>query len=144
MTRVRVQDDRGSATLEMAVLAFPILAVLVLAIYSGRVGIAHAAVDQAARDAARSASLATASTANQAGTDAAKATLSSQGLTCSQLIVKVDIRGFSTAPGKPAQVSAHVECRLSIADLVAPGIPGTAPPIIADMSSPLDEYRTRK
>lgn len=138
-----VRDDRGSATLEMAVLALPILLVLVLAVYSGRVGIAHAALDQAARDAARSASLATASTANSAGTAAANATLSSQGLTCTKLAVKVDTRGFATAPGQPAQVSAHVQCTLSLADLTAPGIPGTVL-ITADMSSPLDEYRTRK
>lgn len=139
----RVLDDRGSATLEMAVLAFPMLLVLVLAVYSGRVGIAHSALDQAARDAARSASLATASTANQAGTDAANATLSSQGLTCSRLTVKVDVRGFKTKPGQPAQVSAHVECQLTLSDLAAPGVPGSVL-ITADMTSPLDEYRTRQ
>ena len=136
-------DDRGSATLELAVLALPLLVVLGLAVYAGRVGIAHSALDQAARDAARSASLApSADVAQKAATAAAKATLSDQGLSCSDVTVTVDTSGFTVPPGQPAQVSAHVECQLSLSDLSVPGVPGNML-LTADMTSPLDEFRNR-
>jgi len=138
-------DDRGSATLELAVLALPLLLVLGLAIYAGRISIAHAALDQAARDAARSASLAPdADAARTAARAAAKATLSDQGLTCSEEPkVDVDTSEFDAPAGQPAVVSVHVSCDLSLSDLSLPGVRGTMA-LSADMTSPLDEFRSRK
>ena len=51
-------SDRGSATIEMAVLAPALLALLGLVILAGRISAAGSAVEQAAASAARAASIA--------------------------------------------------------------------------------------
>ncbi len=59
MTGVRERGtDRGSATIELAVLAPALLALLGLVIVAGRISVAGSAVEQAAASAARAASIA--------------------------------------------------------------------------------------
>ena len=96
--RRRGSSDRGSASLELAILAPAVLALLGLVIAAGRSEVAGGAVEQAAAAAARDASLArTAPAARVAATQSAHDNLRSQGITCGVLDVVVATEGFAVA-----------------------------------------------
>ncbi|MBJ7353944.1 MAG: pilus assembly protein [Thermoleophilaceae bacterium] len=137
------KDERGSAAVEAAV-GLPAFTLFVgLIIFGGRTATTHSAVESAAADAARSASIAR--TANEATTDAkaaAQASLANQDIHCLAVDVVVDASDFGKAVGEPGSVSATVECLLDLADLSVPGVPGSRL-IKATVSSPLDTWRER-
>jgi Flp pilus assembly protein TadG len=82
-------DERGSATIELALLAPVLLILLLFVAFVGRLTEARAEVDAAARDAARAASLMrTGDSAETAARQAAANTLTGDGVGC---------RGFSVA-----------------------------------------------
>src|SRR5438046_3178070 len=88
------RDDRGSAAIEAAILAPPLLALLALAILGGRIETAGGAIESAAHDAARAASISrTAAAAQTQAQTAAAATLNQQGLHCARLAVTVNTSG---------------------------------------------------
>ena len=135
--------QRGSATLELAVITPALLILLALLIAAGRLTLAHTVLDQAAAAAARAASLArTAEAAEHAARAAALDTLNSQALHCTNLSVHADTRGFRTRVGIPAQVSIEVACTLDLSAAAVPGLPGTRT-LHADAVSVLDTYRGR-
>ncbi|PSL05297.1 TadE-like protein [Haloactinopolyspora alba] len=132
--------DRGSATLELAILTPGLLLLLALLTYAGRHAIADGAVDQAAADAARAASLQRSPSAGEAAaTDVARLSLRDQGLSCLDVLVDVDTSGFGAA-GETGRVSVTVACPLKVADL-----PLTLPSITVSATavSPVDTYRER-
>jgi len=134
--------DEGNAALELVVLAPVLLFILGLVVAAGRTSIAQGAVDAAARDAARQASIAlTPAAARLAGQVSARAALRQDGLECSPVVI-VNTSQFSIPPGDPAVVVATVTCAVSLADLALPGLPGTAR-LQATFTSPLDIYRSR-
>lgn len=134
--------ERGSAALELAVLAPVLLALVGLVIAAGRTSIAQGSVDAAARDAARQASIALTPQAAQAASRAsASAALRADGLDC-RPSVSVDTAGFGVPPGQPAAVSATVTCTVSLSNLALPGLPGHRT-LTATFTSPLDVYRSR-
>lgn len=138
-----VRRERGSATLELAILAPALLALLGLVIGAGRVVAAGGAVEQAAAAAARAASLSRdAGQAQLRAEDEARASLRGQDLTCTQLSSTVDLRGFAQAVGRPGTVSVEVACTVGLADLAVPGLPGSRT-LVARATSPLDTYRGR-
>lgn len=137
------EQERGSAVMEavIGVSAFVLLGSLVIA--GGRVAITQLAIEAAASDAAREASIArTGPAAEAAGVAAASASLANQGVPCVSSRVVVDTRGFATAPGVPASVEATVACTVDLTDVALPGVPGTLE-ITKTMSSPIDTYRER-
>jgi len=135
--------DDGNAALELVVLAPVILFLLGLMIAAGRTSIAKGAMDAAARDAARQASISlTPGAAEAAALSSAQAALSADGLDCKP-VVHVDTRQFtSVGVGLPAQVTATVWCRVPLADLVVPGMPGSML-LTSRFTSPLDPFRER-
>lgn len=134
-------DDRGSATLELAILAPALILLLGLLVFAGRIQVAASAVEQAARSAARDASLArTTDAARTAATTAATRELA--GSRCVATNVTTDTAGFATPVGADASVAVTVTCTVSIADLAVPGLPGTRT-MTASARSPLDRYRSR-
>ena len=136
-------DDRGSVSLELVVLGPGLLLFIVAVIFGGRVAVAGQAVDQAAGEAARTASIArTQTVAGSSAEAAARATLAQQGLQCQTVSVAVDTSGFSRPVGTPATVTATVACIVDLADLAIPGLPGTRT-VRASASSPIDTYRQR-
>ena len=138
------RDDRGSVSLEAAVVAPGLFLLLALAIIAGRTSLAAGAVEQAARDAARQASIARdAGTARQRAVPTARATLAAQGLQCGRLSVDLDTSGFAVPVGQPAQVTATVVCTVALADVAIPGTPGSKT-LTARFSSPLDTFRERR
>ena len=140
--RSRRPAEAGSAALELVVLAPILLALLGLVIAAGRVSIAQSAVNAAARDAARQASIALGPYAAQAaGQASARAALRRDGLACTA-IVAIDTRGFDTPPGQPAWVAATVTCTVGLSRLYLPGLPGHKT-LTAYFRSPLDVYRSR-
>lgn len=135
--------QRGSVTLELAILGPALLALLGLVIAAGRITTTGGAIEAAARDAARQASIArdpaTAATSARA---AATAALTQQNLHCASLTVRVDTGGFATPIGAPAQVTARITCVVALSDLAVPGMPGSKT-LRAQFASPLDRYRER-
>lgn len=138
-----LRDERGSEAIEAAigVPAFLLLTALVIA--GGRVAIANQAVQAAAADAARSASISrTQSAAAAAASSTAGTSLANQKLQCAGLVVTVDTSGFAAPVGTPSSVRATVICHVNIADVAVPGLPGTIA-VSQTMSSPIDTYRER-
>jgi len=137
------RDERGSAAIEAAI-GVPAFALFVgLVIFGGRTATTHQALQSAAADAARSASLAR--NADVARVDARRAATSSitnQKIGCSAIDVAVDTSDFDKQPGVPGSVNVTVSCRLDLSDLAVPGVPGSRV-MRATMSSPIDTWRER-
>jgi len=115
-------DERGSAALELAVIAPALVALMLLVVIAGRVSDAQAAVRHAAADAARAASLhRTADGATQAATDTAATNLDDQQLACRDQRTTVDTTAF--APG--GRVAVTVSCTLDLRDVALLAVPGT-------------------
>lgn len=143
MNTRRIRGQRGSVSIEMAVVAPAILSLFAGAVIGGRVNLARQALEASAYDAARTASLArTAGEANAQALAAATSTLDAQGLSCTSLNVTVSTAGFGVPVGQPATVTATVSCTASFSDVALPGTPGTVP-LSASFTSPLDTYRSR-
>ncbi|HYN57042.1 MAG TPA: TadE/TadG family type IV pilus assembly protein [Motilibacterales bacterium] len=142
-TRCGWAADLGSATIELAVLAPALLALLGLVIVAGRISVAGSAVEQAAASAARAASLARDSRTAQADAGrAARDSLRDQGITCQPLTSSVDVRGFAVAVGSPSSVTVSIRCAVPLADVAVPGMPGQRT-VTAAMTSPIDRFRGR-
>ena len=143
MSTRRNRAQRGSVSIEMAVVAPAILALFAGAVIGGRVNIARQALEAAAYDAARTASLArTAGEANEQASAAADSTLDAQGLSCTSLEVTISTTGFEVPVGQAATVTATVSCTATLSDVALPGMPGSVP-LEASFTSPLDTYRSR-
>lgn len=139
----RGRGERGSAAVEMALLA-PMLGTLVLVvIFGGRLALARQTVQASAADAARAASIArTADEAKRSATRIAEATLTNQGVTCASMSIEVDADGFQQPPGTRADVTVDIACDVTTADLSLP-LPGTVR-VTATSSSELDSFRGRR
>ena len=132
--------DQGSIAIEAAILVPAILLFLLLIIAAGRLETTRGVVDAAARDAARSASLArTEAGATTAAEDSATATLDQEGVACQgQQAVGVDYQ-----PGTQDQagsVKVTVVCAVPLGDLAVPGLPGSKT-VTSSFTSVLDLYR---
>jgi Flp pilus assembly protein TadG len=138
-----VREQRGSTTLELVVWAPGLLLLIALLTVAGRVNSANAAVEQAAVDAARTASSArTATAAQNLARSSAQTTLAVQGLQCTTTTVVLDTSGFGSRPGQNATVTATVSCPVRLSDLSVPGLPGTRTVSHTAISS-LDTFRER-
>lgn len=135
--------ERGSAAVEAVIGVPAFLLFIALIIAAGRIAIAHQAVEAAAAEAARSASIArTQGQASVDGTSGATSSLGNQKLQCSSKQVSVDATGFASPPGTAAHVTATVTCVVNLSDVAFPGLPGSRS-ITATMTSPIDTYRER-
>ncbi|TDD13162.1 TadE/TadG family type IV pilus assembly protein [Nonomuraea diastatica] len=134
--------ERGNVVIETVLIFPPLLLLILAAIVAGRIVIAHAAVEAAARDAARQASLArTPLAAQQAALTSAASLLQAESLHCAPQ-VHIDTTGFGAPVGSPATVSARVTCTVALGDVTIPGMPGSKT-ITANFTSPLDPFRGR-
>ena len=139
----RPRAERGSVSVELALLAPALLLLLSFAVVAGRVQIAEGAVAEAARAAAREASLAREDvTAAALASAQADRTLAAQDLRCQSTSVDIDTTGFQAPPGQPGDVTVSITCVVGMADLLAPGLPGSVT-VEASFTSPVDAYRER-
>lgn len=142
--RRRLCDERGSIPVETVIVVPALTLFLLLIVAAGRLALAHTAVESAAADAARSASLArTSGEAHRNASSIATSTLTNQGVPCRQTNVAVNTAGFNVPVGLPADVSATVSCDVDMSGLTGlPGLPSYR--VQATMTSPLDTYRGRR
>ncbi|MGY0541404.1 TadE/TadG family type IV pilus assembly protein [Nocardioides sp. YJ-D4] len=139
----RTRDERGSAAIEAAIGLPAFILFVGLIIAGGRLALADQALQSAAADAARAASIArSASEADTSAGREAAASLNNQKLDCRSIQVVVDTSGFHVPTGQPADVTVTLSCRVDLADLSVPGVPGSRL-IRASMTSPIDTWRER-
>ena len=145
MTRVltAARDDRGSVTLELAILTPALILLLGLIALAGRVEVAASAIEHATAAGARAASLArTVEAAQTAATQAIDRELAAQGLHCATSTVTVDAAGLTAPLGAPATVTVSASCTVTMSDLAVPGLPGSRT-LTGEATSTIDRYRTR-
>ena len=139
--RTEREAERGSAAIEAAIGTSAFMLFIAMIITGGRIAMAYQAVEAAAAEAARSASIArTQGEAEAAGSSGATASLANQQLQCTSRSVSVDTSGFAAPVGTPSQITATVTCVVDLSDVAIPGMPG-ARTITSTMSSPIDTYR---
>ena len=136
--------DRGASAIEAAILAPVILMLIGVAVMSMRLEVASQAVESAAHDAARAASISrTQVEADGAAQDAANAALSQQSLNCVDgAKVVPDTSQFQRPIGETAVVTVTVTCVVRLDDVGLPGLPGTKA-LTATFTSYLDQFRGR-
>ncbi|MET8355684.1 TadE/TadG family type IV pilus assembly protein [Micromonospora sp. NPDC005171] len=151
--------ERGSVSIEVAVLAPAFIALMVLAGVVGRSAVAAEALDAAAHDAARAASISRDSdTAEKAALEAARKQLDWHGLACANDLDPTftgSVAGsdsssfddaFSSSVGTDATVTVTISCVVSFQDITLDILPGmkSKREITAEFTSPLDRYRGRQ
>ncbi|MDI1462101.1 TadE/TadG family type IV pilus assembly protein [Catellatospora sp. KI3] len=135
--------ERGSAAVELAILAPTAIVFFIAVVMAGRLGLARQAADAAAYDAARTASLArTEATAGIQARDAAARSFAAQGIRCRTMTVATDTSGFDVPVGQSATVRVSLTCVADFTDIILPGMPGSAT-LTSTFTSPLDKYRSR-
>lgn len=137
-------SDRAAEPLETAIMVPIVLLFCGLVAVGGAVALAHLAVQHAAFEAARTASLArTPSEANSQAQRSARDSLDNAvGVDCTSSNVSVTTVGFSLPVGTDATVTARVYCTISLDVLGFDNVMGERH-ITAEASSPLDRYRER-
>ncbi|WP_410597094.1 hypothetical protein [Amycolatopsis sp. lyj-23] len=135
-------SERGDITIEAVVGVVALFLIFGLGLAGLRLLVADAAIDDAARSAARAASIARDGQAAAVMADRrARAVLAEQKLACSSLNVGVDARDFAKSLGESGYVVATVTCVVALADL-APGIGGSKT-LRSEFRSPIDRYGAR-
>ncbi|MFI6576155.1 TadE/TadG family type IV pilus assembly protein [Nocardiopsis sp. NPDC050513] len=115
-------DDRGSVSVELALLTPLLLSFALLMVLAGRVVGAGSTADEVAHAAARAAALERqVPQAEAAAQRITAASLASEGLTCSSHTLTLDHNGL--APG--GFVTATLECHVGLDDLAGLSVPST-------------------
>lgn len=131
------RSERGSVSVEVAVIAPAFVFLMLLVVFAGKVSEADGNVERAAAEGARAASLR--QHPGNAATDArstVEANLATAGVSCSTLEAIVDTSDFE--PG--GTVTVTVECTASMADATLLGVPGTRT-FTATATEVIDTYR---
>lgn len=138
MKSARWRSERGSISVEVAVIAPAFVFLMLLVVYAGKVSEADGNVERAAAEGARAASL---RQSPAAAIDDARAVveanLAAAGVPCSQLDTSVDTSMFE--PG--GTVTVTVRCDASMADVTLLGVPGTRS-FTATSTEVIDTYRS--
>jgi Flp pilus assembly protein TadG len=138
---LRWRDDRGSESVELAILLPVGILVLAMLVVGARIALAGDRVSGVAGIAARDASLArSAGAAHQAATASATEALADRNMHCADVQVRVDTSGFNSAPGVPASVTVAVSCTVDLSDIGVTGLPGSRT-LRDTATSPLDPAR---
>jgi hypothetical protein len=139
----RTKGERGTGTLEMAIIGGMVVLIFVVVALLVRVDQTGNAVESAADAAAREASLARdTSQAQNAAAQMANISLAQAGVNCVHLSVSIDAAGINAPLGTTGVVSATITCTVAIGNS---GLIGQAPTrdITATAISPVDAYRER-
>jgi Flp pilus assembly protein TadG len=132
-------NETGSAALELAIATPAVLLILLLIVAAGRMSTAHSQVQEAARDAARAASLQrTLPAASAAATTTTDAAFADEQVHCTT--VGTTTTGSFGTPGIGGSVHVTVSCRVPLSDLSILPLPGSRT-VTADATSVLDTYR---
>jgi len=138
--------DNGSLSIELSILLPGFIAMALLATLLGREALAQSAIDLAAHDAARAATVSRdLATGQAAATLAAGDTLQLSSANCTFLsaVITSPPNPYAVPIGQPSTVTVTVKCDVAVADLAAlPGLPGHVT-LTGVFTSPLDQYRYR-
>lgn len=135
------RGDRGDVNVEVVIGVLALIVLFGLALVGMRVITAESAVDEAARSAARAASIARDGHAAASAAEArARAVIAQQGLNCTDLHIAVDARDFAKPLGDTGYVIASVSCEITLGDLMIPGSRLAA----SEFRSPIDRYGARR
>jgi Flp pilus assembly protein TadG len=133
----RYRNDRGTASIELVLIAPLLITILVFVIGLGRMAYSSQQVNAAAADAARAASLERNTSLSAAAAEhAARASLGNQGLSCRGLDVVANLSSYQ--PG--GQVSVTVTCVADLSDVAMAGFPGTRT-FTATSTVPIERWR---
>ena len=131
------RSERGSVSVEVAVIAPAFIFLMLLVVFAGKVSEADGNVERAAAEGARAASLRQApGTAVDDAQSAVEANLANAGVPCTNLTINVDTSNFE--PG--GTVTVTVTCQASMADVTLLGVPGTRT-FTATSVEVIDTYR---
>jgi len=131
--------ERGSATVEMVIIAPLLIMMTLFMVGLGRLASTREIVDGAARDGAREASMArNAVVAGQRAQAVVQDTLQGRHVTCQNLQVNTDATSASFRPG--GTVTVDVSCTVANQDVVLSGLPGSAT-LHGTFAAPIDQYR---
>lgn len=131
-------SERGSISVEVAVIAPAFVFLMLLVVYAGKVSEADGNVERAAAEGARAASLRqNPAAAVDDARAVVEANLAATGVPCSQLDTSVDTSMFE--PG--GTVTVTVRCDASMADVTLLGVPGTRS-FTATSTEVIDTYRS--
>jgi len=132
------RSERGSISVEVAVIAPAFVFLMLLVVYAGKVSEADGSVERAAAEGARAASLRqNPAAAIDDARAVVEANLAAAGVPCSQLDTSVDTSTFE--PG--GTVTVTVRCDASMADVTLLGVPGTRS-FTASSTEVIDTYRS--
>lgn len=132
------EGERGSVSVEVAVIAPAFMFLMLLVVFAGKVSEAEGNVERAAAEAARAASLRQSRSDAVADAEAAvEANLRYAGVPCVNLTTTVDTSDFQ--PGGTVTVTIH--CEASMADVTLLGVPGTQT-FSATSVEVIDTYRS--
>ncbi len=133
-------DERGIATLELALLAGVFILMFMLSAYAWRSVQAVSNVSDAAAEAARAASLGTDGSANAEAEAAAQASLIDAGTSCASMSIVVTDGATTTGSTTAETVTVRVDCTVELSDLAAIGGPGSQE-VSATHTEIVDVYR---
>lgn len=133
----RCPGDRGSMSVEMTTLVFPVTVVMVVFLLGAwQLSLARLDVHTAAAAAARAASLQPSpALADTAARETAAAVLADAGRACTDLDVDVDVSAF----GHGGHIEVTVTCHVATGDLTGLQAPGSAP-TSASARAPIDTF----
>lgn len=139
--RSLARDDRGSESVELAILIPIAILILAMLVVGARIALAGDRISGVAGIAARDASLARSpGDAQSIATSSATNALTGDDVHCTNIRVTVDTAGFAALPGTGASVTVNVWCTVDLSSIGAPGLPGSR--TLHDVAtSPLDPAR---
>ncbi len=141
MSRQARGDDRGSESVELAILLPIGILVLAFIVVAARIVLASDRMSGVAGIAARDASIArSADSAQSIATSSAKQALASDNLHCTDIRVTVDTAGFNAAPDTNPSISVNVWCTVDLSGIGVDGLPGSKT-LHDSATSPLDPAR---
>jgi Flp pilus assembly protein TadG len=137
--RIR-KEQRGTAAIELVLLAPVLLLILAFVVGLGRMAHARQQIESVAADSARAASLDRngPGSVRVAAENGARQSLGEAGLSCTHLTVQVDLS--RDQPG--GSVAATVSCRAELSDVALAGFPGSKV-FTARAVVPIERYRQR-
>ena len=131
-----LSKERGSTTLEAAIVVPVTLLIILIIVMGGRIAMANQAINAVAslaRDV---------SSAHRIANATATTSLESNGLHCTSQDVRLDTSGLHAEAGTRRTVGATVTCTVELRDITFPGMPSSTT-LTATASSPVDPYRER-
>jgi Flp pilus assembly protein TadG len=128
--------QRGSATTEVAILTPLLVLLLLLVVFSGRLGQADQDVTHAAAEAARAVSLLRGGNYHAVALDTVRRNLSAAGVACRALDVSVDAGGLRAG----TMVAVTARCAVDLTGVAALGLPKQRV-VTARASEVIDTYR---